>query len=142
MNRLKPMAIAIGISLLALVGCTTTKDAAVQPTLEATPAANVAVSSPTASTTGNDSLLAVVSNTKTAVSAGNFVQAQKEFDQFEDVWENVEDGIKAKSRDKYETIEKSMDEIEGELKASQPQKDKLLALLQSLETNIKTVSKT
>jgi hypothetical protein len=34
-----------------------------------------------------------------------------------------------------------MDEISGELKASKPQKDKLLASLQSLKKTINTISK-
>jgi septal ring factor EnvC (AmiA/AmiB activator) len=83
----------------------------------------------------------VVSKTKTAVTSGNFVQAKKEFNKFENAWKEVEDGIKAKSRDNYEAIEKSMDEISGELKASKPQKDKLLASLQSLTKTINAIPK-
>lgn len=128
------------------MGCTNGE----QATIETTPAAtanttsnsNVAASpASTATTTANDGLLAVVAKTKTAVTSGDFVQAKKEFDQFEDVWKEVEDGIKAKSRDNYEAIEKNMDEISGELKSTQPQKDKLLTALQSLETTINAVSK-
>ncbi|MEC4816461.1 MAG: DUF4363 domain-containing protein [Scytonema sp. PMC 1069.18] len=141
MKRFQSMLIVVGISLVALVGCTSTKETASQSTPDATPVTSAATSSPVATTTGNESLLAVVSKTKTAVNAGDFVKAKEEFDQFEDAWKKVEDGIKAKSRDKYEAIEKNMDDIEGELKASKPQKDKLLASLQTLETNINAVSK-
>ena len=52
-----------------------------------------------------------------------------------------EDGIKTKSPDNYENVEKSMDEISGELKAAKPQKDKLITALQSLEKTINTISK-
>jgi septal ring factor EnvC (AmiA/AmiB activator) len=137
MNSLKSIALVAGISLLTLVGCTSTKEAAVQTPPNGSPAQSVS----TTSTTGNNNLLTAVSKTKTAVTAGDFVQAKKEFDEFEDVWEEVEDGIEAKSRPQYEAIEKSMDEVERELKASQPQKDKLLASLQSLEKDIIAVSK-
>lgn len=148
MKRFQAIVIITGISLLALVGCTNGE----QATIETTPAAtanttsNSNVSASPASTaatttTANDGLLAVVAKTKTAVTSGDFVQAKKEFDQFEDVWKDVEDGIKAKSRDNYEAIEKNMDEISGELKAAKPQKEKLLTALQSLETTINAVSK-
>ena len=140
MKSFKPMLIIAGISLLTLVGCTSAEKA----TTETTPAAT-SKSTGTATTKksipGNKGLLAVVSKTKTAVTSGNFVQAKKEFDKFEDAWKEVEDGIKAKSRDNYEAVEKSMDEISSELKASKPQKDKLLASLQLLTKTINTISK-
>ena len=140
MKSFKPMLIIAGISLLTLVGCNNAE----QATTETTPAttSNSTGKAPAKkSTAGNDGLLAVISKTKTAVTSGDFVQAKKEFDKFEDVWKEVEDGIKAKSRDNYEAVEKSMDEISGELKAAKPQKDKLLALLQSLEKTINAISK-
>ncbi|WP_353929203.1 DUF4363 domain-containing protein [Okeanomitos corallinicola TIOX110] len=142
MKRFQAIAIITGMSLLTLVGCGNNE----QATIETTPAttANTPVNSNVAASpasTTNDGLLAVLAKTKTAVTSDNFAQAKQEFDQFEDVWKDVEDGIKAKSRDNYEAIEKSMDEISGELKAAQPQKEKLLTELQSLETTINTVSK-
>ncbi|MEA5549664.1 DUF4363 domain-containing protein [Anabaena cylindrica UHCC 0172] len=140
MKRFQSILIISSISLLTLIGCTDTEKA----TTETTPApiTNSTVAAPTTtSTKGNDGLLSVVSKTKTAVTSGDFVQAKKEFDQFEDAWKEVEDGIKAKSLANYEAVEKSMDEISGELKASKPQKDKLLTALQSLEKTINTVSK-
>ncbi|MDD1416491.1 DUF4363 domain-containing protein [Dolichospermum sp. ST_con] len=140
MKSFKPMLIIAGISLLTLVGCTSAEKA----TTETTPAAtskSTGTATTKKSTAGNKGLLAVVSKTKTAVTSGNFVQAKKEFDKFEDAWKEVEDGIKAKSRDNYEAVEKSMDEISSELKASKPQKDKLLASLQSLTKTINTIPK-
>lgn len=140
MKSFKPMLIIAGISLLTLVGCNKPEQAATETTPAATSNSTEKVPGQK-STVSNAGLLAVVSKTKTAVKAGNFVQAKKEFDKFEDAWKEVEDGIKAKSRNNYDAVEKSMDEISGELKAAKPQKDKLLASLQSLEKTINAISK-
>ncbi|MEI3649448.1 DUF4363 domain-containing protein [Anabaena sp. AL09] len=140
MKSFKPMLIIASISLLTLVGCNKPEQAATETTPATTSNSTEKVPGQK-STAGNTGLLAVVSKTKTAVKAGNFVQAKKEFDKFEDAWKEVEDGIKAKSRNNYEAVEKSMDEISGELKAAKPQKDKLLASLQSLEKTINAISK-
>jgi hypothetical protein len=137
MKRFQVISSFAGISLLALVGCNNPE----QATIKSTPNASVA-SAPATKTTGNNSsLLSIVSKTKTAVTSGNFVQAKKEFDKFENAWKQVEDGIKAKSRNNYETIETNMDEVTGELKGSKPQKQKLMTALQSLEKTITAVSK-
>ncbi|MEH2285340.1 MAG: DUF4363 domain-containing protein [Nostoc sp.] len=135
------MSIVAGISLLALVGCKSPEQATIQTTPAVTPNASVASAPATTTTTGNNNLLTIVSKTKAAVTSGNFVQAKKEFDKFEDAWKEVEDGIKVKSRNNYETIETNLDEVTAELKASKPQKDKLLTALQSLEKTITAVSK-
>ncbi|MTJ46784.1 DUF4363 domain-containing protein [Dolichospermum sp. UHCC 0259] len=140
MKNFKPMLIIASISLLTLVGCNNPEQAATETTPVATSNSTEKVPGQK-STTSNAGLLAVVSKTKTAVTSGNFVQAKKEFDKFEDVWKDVEDGIKAKSRDNYDAVEKSMDEISDELKATKPQKDKLLASLKSLEKTINAIPK-
>ncbi len=140
MKSFKPMLIIASISLLTLVGCNKPEQAATETTPAATSNSTEKVPGQK-STVSNAGLVAVVSKTKTAVKAGNFVQAKKEFDKFEDAWKEVEDGIKAKSRNNYDAVEKSMDEISGELKAAKPQKDKLLASLQSLEKTINAISK-
>ncbi|MFN7412634.1 MAG: DUF4363 domain-containing protein [Dolichospermum sp.] len=140
MKSFKPMLIIASISLLTLVGCNKPEQAATETTPATTSNSTEKVPGQK-STVSNAGLLAVVSKTKTAVKAGNFVQAKKEFDKFEDAWKEVEDGIKAKSRNNYEAVEKSMDEISGELKAAKPQKDKLLASLQLLEKTINAISK-
>ncbi|AFW94170.1 hypothetical protein ANA_C11392 [Anabaena sp. 90] len=140
MKNFQPMLIIASISLLTLVGCNNPEQAATETTPATTSNSTEKVPGQK-STVSNAGLLAVVSKTKTAVKAGNFVQAKKEFDKFEDAWKEVEDGIKAKSRDNYEVVEKSMDEISDELKAAKPQKDKLLASLQSLEKTINAIPK-
>jgi len=134
------MLIIASISLLALVGCNKPEQSATETTPAATSNSTKKVPGQK-STVSNAGLLAVVSKTETAVTSGNFVQAKKEFDKFEDAWKEVEDGIKAKSRNNYDAVEKSMDEISGELKAAKPQKDKLLASLKSLEKTINTIPK-
>ena len=140
MKSFKPMLIIASISLLTLVGCNKPEQAATETTPPATSNSTEKVPGQK-STVSNAGLLAVVSKTKAAVKAGNFVKAKKEFDKFEDAWKEVEDGIKAKSRDNYEVVEKSMDEISDELKAAKPQKDKLSASLQSLEKTINAIPK-
>ncbi|MBN3942934.1 MAG: DUF4363 domain-containing protein [Nostoc sp.] len=141
MKRFQLMSSVVGISLLALVGCNSPEQPTTQTTPAVTPNASAASAPATTSTTGNSSLLTIVSKTKAAVTSGNFVEAKKEFDKFEDAWKEVEDGIKVKSPKNYETIETNMDQVTGELKASKPQKDKLLTTLQSLEKTITAVSK-
>ncbi len=134
---------AIGvIGLASLVGCSGQKATSEQPA----PAPSTAETSPMASpasaaATGFDGLNTVITNTKTAVEAGDFAKAKTEFDQFETYWSQVEDGVKAKSGDTYDAIEKNMDEIGGELKASAPNKDKVLASLQSIQTNVTSAAK-
>ncbi|MEH2231574.1 MAG: DUF4363 domain-containing protein [Nostoc sp.] len=141
MKSFQLMSSVAGISLIALLGCNNPEQPTTQTTPAVTPNASAASAPATTSTTGNSSLLTIVSKTKAAVTSGNFVQAKKEFDKFEDAWKEVEDGIKVKSRNNYETIETNMDRVTGELKASKPQKEKLLTTLQSLEKTITAVSK-
>ncbi|MEH2226836.1 DUF4363 domain-containing protein [Nostoc sp.] len=141
MKSFQLMSSVAGISLIALLGCNNPEQPTTQTTPAVTPNASAASPPATTSTTSNSSLLTIVSKTKAAVTSGNFVQAKKEFDKFEDAWEEVEDGIKVKSRNNYETIETNMDRVTGELKASKPQKEKLLTTLQSLEKTITAVSK-
>ncbi len=141
MKSFQLMSSVAGISLIALLGCNNPEQPTTQTTPAVTPNTSAASAPATTSTTSNSSLLTIVSKTKAAVTSGNFVQAKKEFDKFEDAWKEVEDGIKVKSRNNYETIETNMDRVTGELKASKPQKEKLLTTLQSLEKTITAVSK-
>lgn len=128
--------IVAAISVLVLAGCTNAQQSTTQTSPVASPAATGQ-----ASKAGVDSLLSVVSNTKTAVEAGDFAKAKTNFDKFEDNWEQVEDGIKAKSADSYKAIEDSLDRVTGQLKGSQPNKEIVLKELQSLENNINSVAK-
>ncbi|MHC5594984.1 MAG: DUF4363 domain-containing protein [Nostoc sp.] len=151
MNRFNPVLIVALFSLMTLVGCNKGE----QPTAQTSPAGSSisdTAASPAATTSGQTAvspsantgfkgLEAVVTNTKTAVVAGNFAKAKGEFDKFEDSWSKVEDGVKAKSPTTYKEIEDKADEIKAGLKASAPNKPKLLTALASLNKNVTSVAK-
>jgi hypothetical protein len=130
---------AVSLSVMLLAGCNNAEQAGTQASPTASPAAKV--DSTSTASGGVSNLLGVVSRTKAAVNKGDFATAKKEFDGFEDSWKTVEDGIKAKSRDKYNAIEKNADQIEDTLKNSKPNKEKLSTALQSLEKDINAVPK-
>jgi len=123
------------LGLASLAGCSS-KPSAEAPAMspEASPTTAMA---PAAIPSGTAGLTAVVDNTKTAVSAGDFQKAKTEFDKFEGAWHPIEDGIKAKAPAAYDKIEAGMDQVTGALKASD--KEKGLAALQSLNDTIQTV---
>lgn len=135
------------VTLIALTGCNNKASDTAKDTPAATPAAPTASpvsapSTPAATTAGNYAgVLGVVTKTKAAVNAGDFAKAKTEFGQFENNWEKVEDGLKAKSDKAYEAIEDSMDNVEKGLKQSKPDKQKVLAELNSIETSINSVGK-
>lgn len=78
----------------------------------------------------------VVANTTREVEANNFAKAQKEFGGFEEYWEKVEDGVKAKSAETYKEIENDMDNITNGLRVPSPNKTKVIADLQSLSKTL------
>lgn len=116
--RFKSTLLLCTISLLSLAACGQPQ-ASTSTTTEPSPVvASPATESATAPQTAYPELLAVVTNTQTAVKANDFAKAQQEFDQFESVWSPVEDGIKAKSSDSYDAIENDMDQVNAALKAA------------------------
>ena len=119
------------ISLLTLAGCNTTQQSSSSSTQAPTSATNSGANFGT--------LNNVVSTTKAAVNAGNFSQATQDFNQFENAWRQVEDGVKTKSPQGYSTIEDTVTQVKSALKSSD--KAKALANLQTLETTIATVSR-
>jgi hypothetical protein len=138
MPRLNQLFVAAGISLLALTGCNGAEQASTTSTTSASP---VSSSASYGGTSSYGTLLTVVSKTKTAVDAGDFTAAKKEFGGFEAAWSKVEDGIKKKSSKSYDAIEESADKVKDLLKESKPAKEKLITALQSLETSIKGAPK-
>lgn len=133
--RFKPVLWLCAIGIFSLAGCTK-PEASVSPSNSA-PSATVSPSSQASSTqSGYPQLLSVVTNTKAAVEAKDFAKAQQEFDKFEAVWSQVEDGIKAKSADAYDAIEQDMDQVTSALKASEPEQS--LKALQSLNEHIQS----
>lgn len=138
MNRLNSVIAATAISILVLAGCNNGQ----QPSTQASPGAGTttnANSTSKATQAGFDTLTTVVSNTKTAVEAGNFDQAQQAFNQFENAWVKVEDGVKTKSPKGYSAIEDTVIQVKSALKGKD--KAKALGALQTLDTNITAVSK-
>lgn len=142
MSRFNQMLVVGAISLLFLAGCNSAEQADTpQTSAVGSSTAPMEAAQPPASQESEESLLSVVSSTKAAVETGDFARSQEEFGKFEDVWSKVEDGIKAKSPDGYNTIEENMDAVMGALRESQPNKQKALAALQSFEQNINSVAK-
>lgn len=142
MARFNQILVLSAISLLALAGCDSAKEASTPPTSPAPVPAATDVKTEKAASQGNYAELSgMVSSTKAAVQAGNFATAKTEFDKFEDAWEEVEDGIKAKSPKDYEAVEDTTEKVMAELKKSQPSKDQVLAQLQSLEKTINSIPK-
>lgn len=150
-------AIAI-ILMLALVGCNSAQqappDVSNSPTTATTSPTDTATSdrdktapgkpeggksTTDSQTTGFDALTTVISNTRSAVETGDFTKAATEFDQFEDSWSQVEDGVKAKSQDTYAAIEDGMDAVNAAVKGKN--KTQALTALQALDKNIATAAK-
>lgn len=124
----------IGIS--ALAGCSNAN----QGTTQTPPTANNSSSGGIANQEGYKTLLGVVSNTEAAVEAGDFTKAKAEFNNFEKNWKQVEDGVKVKSPDSYKAIEDSLNQVNGEFRGSQPDKQNVLTALQSLRKTISSVT--
>ncbi|MDZ8096645.1 MAG: DUF4363 domain-containing protein [Nostoc sp. DedQUE05] len=151
MNRFNPVLIVAAISMMTLVGCNQAEEPTAQTPpagssisdTTATPAATTTPSAAAtpAATTEFQGLQGVVTNTKTAVEAGDFTKAKGEFDKFEDLWSKVEDGVKAKSPTTYKQIEDKADEIEAGLKASAPNKSNLSTALGVLNKDVTSVAK-
>jgi|SRR6476661_3944212 len=142
MARFNQILVLSAISLIALAGCDSAKEASTpQPSSTPVPAATAVKTEKAASQGNYAELSGVVSSTKAAVQTGNFATAKTEFDKFEDAWEKVEDGIKAKSPKDYEAVEETTEKVMAELKKSQPSKDQVLAQLQSLEKTINSIPK-
>ncbi|HEY9645025.1 MAG TPA: hypothetical protein V6C88_01575 [Chroococcidiopsis sp.] len=79
----------------------------------------------------------MVTKTQTAVETKDFAKAQQEFDQFEGVWSQVEDGIKEKSGESYDAIEQDMDKVGAALRASNS--DDAIAALQAMGGHIQSI---
>lgn len=69
-----------------------------------------------------------------AARAGDLTTAKQEYDRYENAWFNIEDGIRAKSRDSYRTIEKFMTDVSVALAASPPDASKVASALAALDS--------
>jgi hypothetical protein len=144
MVRFNQMGLIGVISLLVLAGCNQAQQSPQTPPASgANSSAPSVPASPDAATTlpqttqaDDDTLLLNVLDIRAAVEAGDFAKAQTEFDEFDESWEKVEDGIKDKSPDGYTAIEESMDAVRAALNEAQPNNEKVFAALQELEANV------
>ena len=62
-----------------------------------------------------------------ALKAGDLAKARKSFNEFNDNWDNIEDLVKARSRESYDAIEKGMVTIERQLMPAKPDTDAVTA---------------
>ena len=69
-----------------------------------------------------------------ALKAGNLAKARKSFTAFDDNWDNIEDLVKARSRESYDTIEKGMVTIERQLMPAKPDTDAAIATVTEVMT--------
>ncbi len=60
-----------------------------------------------------------------ALKAGDMAKARKSFAAFDDNWDNIEDLVKERSRESYDTIEKGMVTIERQLMPAKPDVDQV-----------------
>ena len=69
-----------------------------------------------------------------ALKAGNLAKARTSFAAFDDNWDNIEDLVKERSRESYDTIEKGMVTIERQLMPAKPDTDAVLATVNEVMT--------
>jgi hypothetical protein len=69
-----------------------------------------------------------------ALKAGDIAAAKKAFTEFDDNWDNIEDLVKERSREAYDTIEKGMVTIERQLMPAKPDVDQVSATVTSVMT--------
>ncbi len=81
-----------------------------------------------------------VSQTLSAVKSGDFSKAQQEFSSVQQGWTDVQGKLKA-SPDTLNNIKSNVENIATDLKASPPDKDKLLGNLQTLSGSLGTLAK-
>ena len=74
-----------------------------------------------------------------ALKGGNIAKAKKSFDAFNDNWDNIEDLVKDRSRESYDTIEKGMVTIERQLMPAKPDVDAVTASVNEVMTEYNKV---
>lgn len=92
-------------------------------------------------TGGAEELTAVVTNTRTAVEAGDFAKAQEEFAKFGDSWSKFGEGVKATSSEGYTAIETNVGNVNTALGEAQPDQTKVMDALTALSASIDTFVK-
>ncbi len=85
---------------------------------------------------GFKTLRTVIKKTETAVKAGDFTTARKEFDRLRKTWNTVENDTSNKSIGTYITVERCLNDAERELKRKETTKS--LTILQRLDDLLAT----
>jgi hypothetical protein len=67
-----------------------------------------------------------------AVKASNLDKARRSFDKFYAEWDNIEDLVKVRSRDAYDTIEQQTDRAAEALKQPMPDVDRVTSLVSGI----------
>ena len=67
-----------------------------------------------------------------AMKSGNVYKARRSFDKFDAEWDNIEDLVKVRSREAYDTIEQQTDRVAGALKQPTPDVDRVTSLVSGI----------
>lgn len=68
-----------------------------------------------------------------AVNSGNYTEAKNEYNEFYQKWTKIEEGLRERSRENYDEMEKGMDQVKsGLINTATPSKDGTLSGLQQL----------
>jgi predicted small lipoprotein YifL len=123
------------VALLALTACGK-KDELAEVPVEKVPAAAIPQKAMSA-LTGVAGLKTVVTDTKAAITSGDFTKATAAISKFESVWKPVSDGIKVKSPKVHAAIEAALPKLTAAIKS----KDKVAATsaMTALETAMATL---
>jgi hypothetical protein len=137
MKGLNQALLTVGaVALLALTACGK-KDEVAEVPVEKVPAAAMSAKPAAPAMGGIGGLKSVVTDTKTAIAAGDFAKASASIGKFEAAWKPVEDGIKAKSPKVYAAIEGAVPKVVAAVKSKD--KTAAMAALTGLETAMSTL---
>jgi len=67
-----------------------------------------------------------------ALKLGNIDKARRSFEKFDAEWDNIEDLVKVRSREAYDTIEQQADRVAGALKQPMPEVDRVTSLVSGI----------
>jgi hypothetical protein len=136
MKGLNQALLSVGaVALLALTACGKKEEVAEVPAEKAPTAMSAKPAAPAMG--GVAGLKSVVTDTKTAIAAGDFAKASASIGKFEAAWKPVEDGIKAKSPKVYAAIEGAVPKVVAAVKSKD--KTAAMAALTGLETAMSTL---
>jgi len=132
--------------LLALTGCATSSTPTASTASTASAKTQTDSSQPiSASIDVKQSLVKLrgyVTGATNASKTGDFAKAKQEFKEFKEGWESLEQPLKAKSKDTYQTLEKEVEGLsENLLESAQPDQGKVVAKLAFLGETIDTYVK-